>query len=141
MPSEIPDIGHVIHYAYLWWNEHQQGREEGVKERPACVILKSQSDEDTTVLYVLPITHTPPMTPDEGIEIPTATKQRLGLDDRRSWIVTTEYNKFTWVGYDVRMLPSGRYSHGILPQTLIEKVIASFKGHARNKALKAVGRD
>jgi hypothetical protein len=30
-----PEPGLVIRYSYLWHDEHRQGREEGVKDRPA----------------------------------------------------------------------------------------------------------
>lgn len=104
-------------------------------------MLNRKTADDKTVLYVLPITHTPPENPEHAIELPLATKQRLGLDDARSWIVTTEYNKFTWVGYDVRVLPSGGYSYGTLPRKLIQQVFTSFKQQAVKKALKTVGRN
>jgi hypothetical protein len=63
---------------------------------------------------MLPI-HTPPQDPEAGIEIPRATKHRLGMDTERSWIITTELSRFVWPGPDIRALPSGEYSYGYLP--------------------------
>lgn len=140
MPS-IPTVGHVIKYAYLWWNEHRKGQEEGLKDRPCSVVLNRKDEQGQTVLYVLPITHTPPTETDQAIEIPAATKRRLGLDDERSWIITTEYNKFTWPGYDIRKAPTGTYSYGLLPENLIKQIIESVKRNASNKDLKEIGRD
>jgi len=74
-------------------------------------------------------------------DIPNSTKKRLGLDDKKSWIITTEFNKFTWPGYDIRKLSSGSYSYGILPEKLIRLIIDSVKHHACNSKLKNVGRD
>jgi hypothetical protein len=51
---------------------------------------------------VLPVTHSPPRDPALAVEIPFATKRRLGLDDERSWIVLTEANRFAWPGPDLR---------------------------------------
>jgi len=33
-----PRPGLVIRYSYLWAREHDQGREEGVKDRPCAVL-------------------------------------------------------------------------------------------------------
>lgn len=46
-----------------------------------------------TLAYVLPITHTPLDKDKDGVEIPLLTKRRLGLDEERSWIITTELNR------------------------------------------------
>lgn len=141
MTSDIPEIGHVIKYSYLWWNEHRKGIKEGLKVRPCGVVMNRKVGEEQVVLYVLPITHTPPGKSEHGIEIPAATKKRLGLDEERSWIITTEYNKFKWPGYDIRKIPSGRYSYGILPEKLMRNAIESVKDHARHSELKHICRD
>ncbi len=141
MASDIPKVGHVIKYSYLWWNEQRKGRKEGLKERPCSVVLSRRTDRGEVILYVLPITHTPPSKSEDGLEIPNSTKKRLGLDDQKSWIITTEFNKFTWPGYDIRKISSGSYSYGILPEKLIQLAIDSVKVHARNSKLKHVGRD
>lgn len=110
-----PKPGMVIHYSYLWLRESQQGHEEGRKDRP-CVITHTIQKDDKTTCYIAPITHTPNS---KGVEIPAQTKQRLGLDDERSWIVTDEVNRFKWLGYDVRPVPGRKetaYSYGFLPQ-------------------------
>jgi len=54
------------------------------------------------VARVLPITHTPPHDPKEALDIPRATKGRLGLDDERSRVMLTEANDFIWPGPDLR---------------------------------------
>jgi hypothetical protein len=117
----IPVAGLVIRYAYLWKREHDAGREEGVKDRPCAVILAVRDDSGDCVTTVLPITHSPPADPTEAVEVPSATKQRLGLDDERSWIVATEANRFIWPGPDLRPLP-GRglesIALGLLPRAL-----------------------
>jgi hypothetical protein len=89
---------------------------------------------------VLPITHTPPLTDEDGIEIPAATKHRLRLDTERSWIITTELNQFTWPGPDLRPTPSGEYLYGYLPERLMRLVLAQVKKRARDKKLKTVPR-
>lgn len=55
-------------------------------------------EDGSSVVRVLPITHTPPCNPDDAIEIPRPVKQRLQLNDERSWIVLNESNRlFGWV--------------------------------------------
>lgn len=131
MPLPQPVPGLVIRYAYLWQAEHQRGQEEGVKDRPCAVILVTAADDGQggPVVTVLPITHTPPSHPALAVEIPSATKRRLGLDDERSWIVLTEANRFVWPGPDLRLTQSGDLSsvaYGLLPRALFKEVITKF---------------
>jgi mRNA-degrading endonuclease toxin of MazEF toxin-antitoxin module len=75
-----PVAGLVLRYSYLWHAEHRRGQEEGAKDRPCAVILVVAGDHGRKVVTVLPITHTPPSDPALAVELPHATKQRLGLD-------------------------------------------------------------
>src|ERR1700730_15738065 len=100
MPIPTPEPGLVISYAYLWHYEHEAGRQEGRKDRPSVIVLAvEREDDDTTIVTVLPITHSPPADPADAVEIPTAVKRHLGLDGHRSWIVVNEGNEFVWPGY------------------------------------------
>jgi hypothetical protein len=57
-------------------------------------------------------------------------KQRLGLDEDRSWVDVTEYNIFVWPGHDLKPAKrgaSGRPAadtclYGFLPSKFFEKV-------------------
>jgi len=114
----------VIRYGYLWLHEHRQGQEEG-KDRPAAVIIVLDDDPQHPLVTVLPITHAPPSDPAAAIEIPSSTKQRLGLDDDRSWIVLSELNDFRWPGPDLRPLPGKDAStivYGVLPPDMFQIV-------------------
>ena len=97
-----PVPGLVIRYSYLWRAEQAQGREEGVKDRPCAVVLVTSGIAGDQIGTVLPITHLPPADPSLAVEIPIATKRRLGLDDHRSWVVLGEANRFLWPGPDLR---------------------------------------
>ncbi len=87
-----PGLG--IRCSYLWKNESDAGREDGIKDRPWAVVLAMKDDDSRTRVLVLPVTHSPPGPTDEGIQLPRSTKQRLGLDNERSWI--SEANEFSW---------------------------------------------
>jgi hypothetical protein len=133
-----PQPGLVIRYSYLWARERDQGREEGVKDRPCAVLLATRTDEGDLRVIVLPITHRPPADPEGAVEIPLATKRRLGLDDDRSWIVLTEGNAFAWPGPDLRFAPGGgpeSLAYGFLPASLFNTVRERFLAlHEKNRA-------
>ncbi len=105
----IPDPrpGQVISYSYLWASEHERGQEEGLKDRPCAVIIVLAQASDTQRVVVLPITHSAPADASHAVEIPAATKARMGLDGQRSWIILTEANRFTWPGPDIRPIAGG----------------------------------
>jgi hypothetical protein len=90
------------------------------------------------VVRVLPITHTPPASPADAIEIPAVTKARLGLDEARSWIVLTESNRFTWPGPDLRAVDSETGYYGALPPTLFAEVKRRFVAIARAEVVASV---
>ena len=94
MTWPVPRPGLVIRYSYLWEREARAGQEEGVKDRPCAIILVVLRDGETPVVRVLPVTHSAPLDPAGALEIPLPTKQRLGLDSERSWVVLDEANDF-----------------------------------------------
>lgn len=133
-----PHPGLVIRYSYLWKREYDEGREEASKDRPCAIVLSIINEDDERKVLVLPITHSPPERPDDAVEIPMPTKQRLGLDSERSWIVISEVNEFVWPGPDLRPLPGRDEStivHGVLPPKLFSYVRDQFLARLeRNKA-------
>lgn len=129
MTFPTPAPGLVIRYSYLWQREHLRGQEEGVKDRPCAVLLALTDNEGEQKVVVLPITHSPPSDAAHAVEIPAATRRRLGLDDERSWIVVTEANRFIWPGPDLRPAVVGDPASvvlGLLPQALFEQVRAKW---------------
>jgi len=86
------------------------------------VVVARVTSGDQTQLLVAPITHSQPQT-GEGVEIPAPVKRHLGLDRDRSWIVTTELNRFVWPGPDIRVVPTGDSPYyGEIPAKLFEEV-------------------
>ncbi|NOU05887.1 MAG: hypothetical protein HOO99_06855 [Hyphomicrobiaceae bacterium] len=102
MDITSPKPAQVIRYAYLWADEHDAGREEGVKDRPAAIVMTLQSSGQDLRVAVVPITHSPPAPNTDAIEIPAHIKRHLGLDDEPSWVILTELNVFNWPGPDLR---------------------------------------
>lgn len=141
LPEPVPGL--VIRYSYLWLEEHRGGREEGVKDRPCAIILVTQDDEGEKLVTVLPVTHAPPRDPRLAMEIPAATKARLGLDGERSWVVLTEANRFLWPGPDLRPAITGdaaSVAYGLLPRAFFLKLRERFVDVLREGKAKTVPR-
>ena len=113
-----PRPGLVIRYSYLWEHEAREGREEGVKDRPCAIVLVLLREGGHPIVRVLPVTHSAPADPADALEIPQATKRRLGLDSEPSWVMLNEANDFIWPGPDLRPAVNGDPSsiaYGMLP--------------------------
>jgi hypothetical protein len=141
LPKPIPGL--VIHYSYLWHDQHRQGYEQGAKDRP-CVLVSANAKPDAdTIVFVAPVTHSAPRVASEAVEIPAATKRRLGLDDMPSWIVVTELNRLHWPGPDLRPIPGTvpiRFDYGVVPPGLLRQVNAGIAGWAARLRLRTTPR-
>jgi mRNA-degrading endonuclease toxin of MazEF toxin-antitoxin module len=122
----IPERGLVISYAYLWHSEYEQGREEGVKDRPCVIVLAIEEKDGKRLVTVAPVTHSPPSIANAAVEIPPATKQRLGLDDAQSWIMVSETNCFAWPGPDLRPIGGGPLCVWALAAGVVQPGAAAF---------------
>lgn len=91
--------GDIIRYPYLWAWQRDLGRDEGEKERPACLALTIRSEtQSLTHLIILAISGTSPSVGQTAIEIPPLELRRAGLSDtKRGWITISEYN------YDIKL--------------------------------------
>lgn len=142
-----PKPGLVIRYAFLWGREAARGQEEGSKDRPCAVVLTTKKDGDRTQVIVAPITHSPPDKDTPAVEIPAATKQRLGLDHERSWIITNEVNVFEWPGPDVRPVPEARpdserrFAYGMLGPKTFTAMIEGLRAQRERGRVATVRRD
>jgi len=137
-----PELGLVICYSYIWRHEAAASREEGVKDRP-CVIVTAEkrASNGQTIVTVMPITHQAPDDGAKAVEIPIVTKQRLGLDVARSWVMVNEGNQFVWPGYDLRKIP-GRdvYHYGFLPPALLQNVLTKARTWLKRHGLTVTAR-
>jgi hypothetical protein len=125
MPLPPPTPGLVIHYEYLWRHESEQGEERGLKRRPCAIVVAVAAASGEIETVVAPITHSEPIRPSEGVEIPPRVKASLRLDSQRSWVIVTDLNAFIWPGIDVYPVPNtplGTYEYGYLPPRLFEVI-------------------
>ena len=141
LPEPVPGL--VIRYSYLWAEEHRRGQEEGVKDRPCAIVLMTADAQGEQWVTVLPVTHTPPANREFSVEIPAATKRRLGLDDERFWVVLSEANRFLWPGPDLRPARQGdarTVAYGQLPYALFEEIRKKFISAVRARRAGVVPR-
>jgi hypothetical protein len=134
MPTEPFKEGHIVRYPYLWLWQRDLGRDEGEKDRPACLALmfKNQA-QNLTHLVLLAITGTPPRPDQTAIEIPQLELRRAGLTDtKQGWIIVSEYNydilERSW-DFPIRTPPQGRFS---LP--FLKRVQAAVLATIRRKS-------
>ena len=141
LPEPAPGL--VISYAYLWHDEHRAGTEEGRKTRPCAIVIAVLDKDGDTNVYVAPITHSPPNDP-SAIELAFDVKQRLGLDEAPSWIITNELNRFVWPGYDLRPISRDNpdvFAWGYLPTELFAALKLEVLAHQRERRLRLTPRD
>lgn len=140
-PTPVPGL--VIRYSYLWQREADEGREEGVKDRPCAIVFVVHKDDDEAPLVaVLPVTHSVPQNTD-AIEIPVLVKSRLKLDSEKSWIILSEANIFRWPGPDLAPLVNGEPStaaYGMLPPGLFDAVRKKFRSNLQRRLVELVQR-
>ncbi|GGD81791.1 hypothetical protein [Croceicoccus mobilis] len=118
---ERPKRGDIIRYVYLFKSEQAQGRDEGVKERYVLV-----AGVIGNVYRVLAITTKGEKTKG-AIKLPDPVASAAGLSNDSS-IVVTEFNRFTFPGYDIRpLMDQPGYIHGRLSPRFTEKIIAELK--------------
>ncbi|HYW16145.1 MAG TPA: hypothetical protein VE891_08325 [Allosphingosinicella sp.] len=72
------------------------------------VVVGIQKRDHGTQLLVVPVTTGFPRSAGSSVEIPPRVRAHLGLGGERCWIVTDEYNLFTWPGPDIRPIRTSR---------------------------------
>jgi hypothetical protein len=141
LPAPVPGL--VIRYGFLWADEHAAGLEQGRKDRPCVIVISVLKRADETTVVVAPITHQRPRDPADGLEIPAALNDKLGLDPDASWIVLNQLNRFTWPGPDLRPISRSdpeRFSYGYLPSGLFRVLRDRIDAIATSRRISIVPR-
>lgn len=129
--TELPKSGHILRYVYLFKEEKARGREEGVKERFVAVV----GFEDGQ--YRVAAITTKGERQSSAIALPSEVAKAAGLSPD-SLIVVSEFNRFTWPGYDIRpLMKKPGYIAGRLPPGFTDKIISEIKARGAH----AVDRD
>jgi hypothetical protein len=106
-------------------------------------VLVVLREGDHPIVRVLPVTHAPPVNSADALEIPFATKERLGLDSERSWVVLNEANDFIWPGPDLRPVPGrdpSTVAYGFLPPGFMRVLRERLERRRKERRTSAVSR-
>ena len=128
------ETGHVIRFNYLWAREASRGEETGRKTRPACIVVRTNSNP--AALFLLALTSQPPSKGQAIISVPETECKRAHLR-APSWIIVDEYNRVVEDAvHDFEsMEPLGKFS-----VVFLKKVAEALKAEAISRRLKAVVR-
>lgn len=97
----FPKPGEVHNYSYLFKTDADQGAVEGDKARPVLVIAAGEGR-----VGVMAITTKGEFSSSATVKIPEVVARTMGLPrPDESWLLVSEMNLFTWVGYDLRLVP------------------------------------
>ena len=113
--SAPPRIGDILHYVYLFERERAL-RDEGIKTRPVVVI---DVEPATNCVAVVPVT-TKGDAASGALPLPAEVAAAAGLA-RNSSVLVSEYNMFTWLGFDIRPVVNG-WIAGRLPPGFTAKL-------------------
>ena len=120
--TDRPKAGHVVRYVYLFAEEAARGRDEGVKER--FVVVAGVEGRRYRVAAIT--------TKGEGragtLLLPAPVASAAGVAPGSS-IVVSEFNRFTWPGFDIRPLTKDAgYIAGRLPPRFTNTMIDALVG-------------
>ena len=107
------------------------------------MVIATNDAVGVSSVIVVPITSRPPAVPDDGMEIPAATRRRLGLQDEPCWVLLTEVNRFVWPGPDLRPVSTvagSSWTYGSLPAALFERLRDAVVARARSRGLRVTSR-
>jgi hypothetical protein len=123
--AALPGPGDILNYVYLFAHEQDRGRDEGVKERPVLVL--AVTGRTVLTLAITTRGETYPGT----IALPEDVAKGAKLR-HPSAVVVTEYNHFTWLGYDVRpVTDAASYVMGRLSPRFFAKIVNAVSANAR----------
>ena len=83
------EIGCLYRYSYLWARQHDKGEISGRKDRPACLLIRNPRIPD--LLFLFPVSSSPPLTQDAALSIPQAECRTAGLRPP-AWLYLSEFN-------------------------------------------------
>ena len=120
----FPKLGEVHNYVYLFKADAARGASEGNKARPVLVIAAGE-----VRVIVMAVTTKGEFSTSATAKVPEDVARAMGLPrPNESWLLTAEANDFTWVGYDLRLVPGKQTSvFGRSPPGFIAAAIQWFR--------------
>lgn len=140
-----PEPGLVIRYDFLWKEEEEAGKIDGLKDRPCAIIIVAEPDQNNSSnVFLCPITHSPIQVGETGMEVPAKLARHLRLDSAISWVKTHQINTVIWeenrLPYGVVPAFKDQVVFGKLPQSFAQKIFQQVKDNLNNKTLKSTKR-
>ena len=138
MRAPNPFPGLVVGYSYLWHQDYKLERD--FSENPATygVILSVREELGDKIVLVAALTDLQPRNT-EGVALPDATRERLGLPSAQYWIITSEVNRFIWPGPDLRSADSvSKNELNVLPPILFESIKSSIHTLSKRDQMKTL---
>lgn len=141
-----PRPGLVIHYDFLWKEDERAGKESSDKDHPSAIMMMSKpTPSGDHLVYLCPISHSPPRAGETAVELPPKVSRYLGLDGDRQWLKTHQINQVFWekdrIPFGVAKNKAGNWEYGEVPKPLAEQAFAQLQENAKSKELKNVIRD
>jgi hypothetical protein len=140
MPLPKPEIGLIVHYAYVFRTSKTMA---AGKHRPCLIgaVFRDPADTMKTGILYLPISHTPPGPEDAGIALSHQAKFVAGLDAAPQWILVSEGNQDTWPE-DIANLPNrpGQFAYGFLPPGTLKSIQSAYARRFIEKKFNVVPR-
>lgn len=127
-------VGALYRYGYLWSHEKAASEETGRKDRPVCLLVRSEDIPD--VLFLFPVTSREPRENPFAHRVPPAECKRGRLREP-AWIILNEANialASTPVDF-VSLTPVGEFSRAYR-----QKLIAIAQSAIAARRMKAVKR-
>ena len=140
-----PRTGLVVHFNYLWKSEDRDGQETSRDNHPCVIMRCMETPSGDKLVYLCPITHTPPKPGQTAVELGPKTKAHLGLDQDRQWLKTSELNQVYWekdalpLGLENRR--TGGVVYGEIPHHIGARAYGQLLENQKHKALESAIRD
>jgi len=131
----------------LFSDEVKAGLQEARAHHPCVIMGKKELEDGSTMVRVMPISHTPPDKTTPAVELNQAIKNHLGLDKQRQWIKTQELNRFTWPGEARDKIPvpigpkAGQEIYGQMPGKTLRDASDQYQQHRARGRAAETGRD
>ncbi|HEY8190675.1 MAG TPA: hypothetical protein VIF12_08310 [Micavibrio sp.] len=138
MKTPAPFPGLVIGYSYLWHHDYKLERDFSEKPATHGIVLSVEEEVGDKIVIVAALADAK-RKDGECIELPEATRVRLGLPSPRYWIILSEINRFVWPGPDLRSVsPLTDDGLSAIPPALFETVKSTMRALSKRDQLKAV---
>lgn len=135
MPLPKPELGLVVHYAFVWAGDGRSPPPDAGKHRPCLIVdletvQEAPSGRGVTRATYLPISLTAAREGEHAVLVPSRVAKHLGLTADRSFLYLTYAIEDDWP-FDLAPRPgsAGRFDYGLIPPRLFAAVAKEFAAY------------